>query len=378
MIDVNAQTLNGWTALTRAVYRGHSDVVLQLVQSGRELDLDARSEGGTALHWALERRYLDIADMLIAQPSVDVNQKDEDGFTPFVAAAKYTFSDIVRALLQDRKDLDVNAKDGQGVTALGWAARLNDHDTIKVLLVHPGVDVNVPATYSEPVLHTVIDSGDVGTIRLLLERLDLDINALNYSGESAIFLAITREEHDVARLILESRNDLNTNLEYNIMALPDGKVGRFFPENPESDQRRLHRWTILHLAAGLGYSEILRLLLERFVDTLNVNARLAAGDTALHCALIGENMDVLEILLDSTDIDIDATNEDGMTALHLAADSGNLNVVRLLLEHRADMDITEKGGFTAEQLATSSGHTEVAEFLRSGRRVQPIDPEKTI
>jgi ankyrin repeat protein len=88
-------------------------------------------------------------------------------------------------------------------------------------------------------------------------------------------------------------------------------------------------------------------------------------------------MDGLEILLDSTDIDIDATNEDGMTALHLAAESGDLDAVRLLLEHRADMHIAENGGSTAEQLVTSSGHTEVAELLRSSRPTQSMHSEKT-
>jgi hypothetical protein len=48
--------------------------------------------------------------------------------------------------------------------------------------------------HGEPLLHAAIKSGQVATVRLLLERLDLDINALNEFNESAIFVAISRKE----------------------------------------------------------------------------------------------------------------------------------------------------------------------------------------
>ncbi|CEL05684.1 hypothetical protein ASPCAL06801 [Aspergillus calidoustus] len=116
---------NGWTALTRAVYWGRTDVAMEIVNSGRGVDLDTESQSWTALQWALARRHLDIAHMLIAQPSVDVDWKDADGFTPFITATNYNHCDIVRALLQDRQGLDANAKYGSGVTALGWAVQFN-------------------------------------------------------------------------------------------------------------------------------------------------------------------------------------------------------------------------------------------------------------
>ncbi|KAL3454351.1 ankyrin repeat-containing domain protein [Aspergillus insuetus] len=255
--------------------------------------------------------------------SIDVNSKDGDGSTPLITAAKHDHCDFVRYLLQNRKDLVINAQDKLGGTALGWAVESRSADTVRVLVSHPGVDVNIPTVHHQPLLHTAFDGAQGGVVRMLLERLDLNINALDKSNG-----------YDISNF---SR-----------------------------------RWTILHLAARLGYTEVLRLLIDKFKDTLNVHARIAQGDTALHCAVSGASLEALQILLDETEIDIDATNENGMAALHLAAESGNLGAVRLLLEHGADVDIAENGGSTVEQFATSSGHTKVAELRRSRRRTQSM------
>jgi ankyrin repeat protein len=196
----------------------------------------------------------------------------------------------------------------------------------------------------------------------------LNINALNSSNESAIFVAIRRKEPDIAKMMLESRSDLDHDLEYDISSLAECEADTFLHDVPEADQRGFHRWTIFHLAARLGYTGVLKLLIDKFKDSLNVHARLAQGDTALHCAVTGASLEALQILLDETKIGIDAINEDGITALHMAAEIGDLDATRLLLEHGADMDIAEIGGSTAEQLATSSGYNEVAQLLRSSRR----------
>jgi ankyrin repeat protein len=370
--DVNARMSEGWTALTKAMVRGHTEVVLQMVHSGKELDINTQSHDRTPLTLALQGDILDIAYILIAQPSIDVNRKDRDGSTPLIIAAKHNHCDFVRYLLQNCKGLEISAQVKEGGTAFGWAVQSRNTNTVRVLVSCPEVDVNITTVYHQPLLHAAFDSVQRGVVCMLLERLDLNINALNKSNESAIFVAIRRREPDFAKLILESRAGLDPNLKYDITSYSRSKRDKSVRNLSEAEQRRLHGRTILHLGARLGYIEVLRLLIDKFKDTVNVHARIAQGDTALHCAVSGTSLEALQILLDETEIDIDATNEDGMTVLHLAAESGNPDAVLLLLDHGADMDIAANGGSTAEQLAARNGHDEVAELLRSIRRKQDM------
>jgi hypothetical protein len=60
---------------------------------------------------------------------------------------------------------------------------------------------------------------------------------------------------------------------------------------------------------------------------------------------------------------VNERDSDGQTALHRAAAGGNLEAVKFLLEHNADVNAKGKTGVTALTLAKGFGRTEVVEFL---------------
>ena len=74
--------------------------------------------------------------------------------------------------------------------------------------------------------------------------------------------------------------------------------------------------TALHWAAYMGHASIVKMLLER-TDVL-VNARNALGRTALTSAAIEERANVVEELLKHRDIDINIQDQYGETALSYA------------------------------------------------------------
>ena len=64
---------------------------------------------------------------------MDVNSRDEFGYTPLVWAAKGGYEAVVQQLLK-RGGVNVNSKDIYGYTPLAWAAN-EGHEAVVRLLV---------------------------------------------------------------------------------------------------------------------------------------------------------------------------------------------------------------------------------------------------
>ena len=87
-----------------------------------------------------------------------------------------------------------------------------------------------------------------------------------------------------------------------------------------------------------------------------------SGYTPLHEAVAHGKMDVLDYLLEKTNIHVNCRANNGYTPLHLAARSGHGACVRKLLEHKADISITDKHGKTPKQTAKKAS---IVQLLRS-------------
>ncbi|KAL3702473.1 hypothetical protein R1sor_020495 [Riccia sorocarpa] len=152
---------------------------------------------------------------------------------------------------------------------------------------------------------------------------------------------------------------------------------------------------------------------------IEVNAKAKGGITPLHLAAFCQNVEVATLLLERTEINLDArTDEEGMAALHMSAWSGSDTIVaRILAAHRRtkneeqlrpiinmldklgrtplhyaayrrrldvakellkspaiDVNTEDRDCFTALHLASRKGHVDLVELLMHQRE---IDPNKT-
>lgn len=117
--------------------------------------------------------------------------------------------------------------------------------------------------------------------------------------------------------------------------------------------------TPLSDAAGLGYKDIVELLLSK---RANVNATDNGGRTALHFVVSGKHKNIVELLLNHG-ADINARDKNGMTPLHEATRYGRKEFVQLLLAKGAEVNPKSNNGDTPFRLAKQSNHKDIAELL---------------
>ncbi|XP_067863493.1 protein phosphatase 1 regulatory subunit 12A-like isoform X5 [Heptranchias perlo] len=84
----------------------------QWLNSGKIEDVRNTKSGGTALHVAAAKGYLEVLKLLI-QAGYDVNIKDNDGWTPLHAAAHWCKEEACRILVESFSDMEAVNKVGQ-------------------------------------------------------------------------------------------------------------------------------------------------------------------------------------------------------------------------------------------------------------------------
>lgn len=118
------------------------------------------------------------------------------------------------------------------------------------------------------------------------------------------------------------------------------------------------RWTVLHIAADKGHTDVLRVLLEH----ISVDEKSLSGWTALHCAVKNGNPEAADILL-KHGADANAAEGSGWTSLHCAAENGFEEVAQLLLDNRATIDAESHSGMTPLHKAAVHGWYSIANLL---------------
>jgi ankyrin repeat protein len=133
------QTLRGTniSSLYQAVVGNRHQSVVVLIEGGADVNL-ASSMGATPLRVAVERRYVDLVKLLIANKKTDINFADKEGCTPVFAASEKGYSDVLTLLLKQGASVKLN-KEG-GVTPLHAAAYHGQAEAAK-LLIEAGIDV---------------------------------------------------------------------------------------------------------------------------------------------------------------------------------------------------------------------------------------------
>lgn len=183
--------------LSHAAAKGDAQEVARLLNAG--IDHDAL---GNALWSAVYGRSAEVVTLLVAH-GADVNEKDQFGVTPLVAAARQGNKDVIETLIAH--GADINPKECSDQIPLFAAIPFyypigGKSDDVIQLLISKGAKVNATDCKGMTALH-VAASRDLGDTAVLLVLDGADVNAKNDAGQTPFDVAPKQppdHNHDVA------------------------------------------------------------------------------------------------------------------------------------------------------------------------------------
>ena len=168
------------TPLHFAIKLNDGEIVKMLLDRGASLtDLDENKE--TALHIARKKGNHDIVQLILSSDSITVsNATNKDGFSHFHIACIKNNAKVVEDFLSQgvnvNDPVNFDTKDWSGYTPLHFAVHYNAVDVAKILLKH-----------------------------------DADITVKNGDDMTPLHMAVQKQNHVIADLILSSCKGFNTN-----------------------------------------------------------------------------------------------------------------------------------------------------------------------
>jgi uncharacterized protein len=370
-----------------AAMKGDTAAVRRLIAQKADVNVP-QVDGATALHWAVYRNDLDVADLLI-RAGAEVKRANREGTTPLAMAALYGNTAMIDKLL--KAGADAKERGPNGETILMFAARNGNPDAIK-RLVAAGADVNARENLraTTALMWAAAEPEHAAAVRTLVE-LGADVAAKsgpaglprNYMSSAvpveAVDAAAKRRRDAKAagrtyddQLAFEQANG----------SVPDDRVAQAVAFVASGGA------TVAEVVSALGLN-------AAQADDLNERVRAAAGAPAaapdqaaqkandannqqdvIIAGLVGGgsggltplvfaaregNLETAKVLVEAGAA-VNQTTEYGWTPLLVATNNRNYKLGAYLLEHGADPNIANKGGWTPLYLATDNRNIEGGDY----------------
>jgi ankyrin repeat protein len=196
--DVNKEDKYDFTPMHGAAIFGHVGVVRCLMSAG------ANNTNANLVH----KGRLEMVRCLVQEFGAIVNERDKDGYTFLISAAKNNDVGMVRCLVD--LDADVSQRDEfvSSLTAADVAAVLGHTDVLRFLIAS-GAD-------GTTAMVAAVANGHAGTVRFLAKEFGTDINQEMQPAYKAPLLYAAKEGNlnkegnwDMVRCLVELRADVN-------------------------------------------------------------------------------------------------------------------------------------------------------------------------
>ncbi len=368
---INAKTMDDQTALVIACANSKTDNALALLESPNiDMDLEDRS-GDTALLLATSKGMIAVVNRLIER-GANVNKFDNTMRTPLMTACAKTHTHIALALL-NAKTIEVRLSDTSDNTALHLAC-MNGMLVVVRTLMTRGARINAKNKQGETPLMVATNTSHPNTALVLLERNDIDVNAVDSAGDTALHNAATNGMLLVVQKLIERQASINVRDKNGVTALvlackhefENVALALLGTTNNFVDVADATYTDALLWSCENGMLSVVKRLLDRGVD---VNARDADDQLPLVTACWNKRNSVALTLLKHHDIEVNLTDADPASALHHASGHGMLDVVKKLIAKGADVNIEGWESQTPLIVACIKGQANVALTLLEHEKI---------
>jgi len=320
------------------------------------------------LIWAISAKEIELVKLLLKQPNIDVNVKGTKGDTALIIAIEEGYTDIVKLLLD--RPIDVNIQNEEGYTALIIAVNTvlrnslmgissSHKEIVKLLLKREDINVNISTKEEETALLVAASGGDIEIVEMLLKRgafIDMKSQRIDL-----LWLFLTTDENfpikynptlasksliskQIIDLLMEKGNiDINAPNDQGVTALMraayrgfKGVVNLFLDRGADINIRDNKGVTALMYAVMNGNKEMVEILLDRGANIhLHDNRRL----TVLTYAVRDEHKEIIELFLNRYLPEEINLNDNGINSPLIGAIfKRNKEIIKLLLKYDADIN----------------------------------------
>ncbi|KAL9132838.1 MAG: hypothetical protein Q9175_005983 [Cornicularia normoerica] len=164
-IEINGPSRWGETPLYRAIQRKRLSAAKMLLDAGADPNIPTY-EKKTALSWAAAEGSEESIEMLLRQPSIELDIPDQFGQTPVLRAADAGHIKCIRMLLD--KGANLKHADYEGRTALSLAA-IKGHKVVAKLLLKNDAEINAQDKKGNTPLALAAEKNHDAVVRFLLE-----------------------------------------------------------------------------------------------------------------------------------------------------------------------------------------------------------------
>ncbi|XP_063965587.1 E3 ubiquitin-protein ligase MIB2-like isoform X3 [Lytechinus pictus] len=274
--------------LVRAAKIGDLRRVSEILSSTPK-KVNVKIEGKSALHKASFHGHRDVVKALL-EAGADIEITTDDGHTPLHYAVEGDEPVVTKCLLEE--GADVNKVNGRSRSPLHGAAARNHVDCARILINH-GCNVNMQDYRKDTPLHDTITTDGVDVAELLLKAPSLDTSIENGKKFTPLQFAVLQDQLEIVRM-----------------------VARHCPSSiavPKKDG-----YNVLHIAAVNNHVEVMKSLLAIEDNGLCIEAKNSEGQTALHLASHEGYSESIEYLI-SLGADINSQCSHDHSPLHLVA-----------------------------------------------------------
>ena len=361
-LSIPVAGLAGEPSFPNAAESRDTQLVKRLFKNGADVNAE-QVDGMTALHWAAYHDNAALGGRLLKK-GANASVKNRYGITPLHLACLNGNAQLIGTLIEHGADPDDSINGGE--TALMTAARTGKLEAVKVLL-RAGAEVDAEERNNQTAVMWAAAEGHTAVVRALVEA-GADFNrSLGRSGFNAFYFAIREGRTGVVKYLLSKGADVN---------------GAMRPESNGQDYARRGTGPLL-LAVENGHYDLAVVLLDAGANAhdartgfsiLHALTRIrrpdigegAAGDPAPQGSGRRNSLQFArELVRRGAKVDFQLergrkasgarVSEVGATPLFLAADRADLAYMKLLVELGADPLLPNRDGTTPLMVAAGLG-----------------------
>ncbi|XP_046558661.1 ankyrin repeat domain-containing protein 50-like [Haliotis rubra] len=399
-VNINSRGKCGWTPVMIAAEGGRRELVDFLVRQGCDLSL-TNDDGNTILHVASVEGHLKIVRSILSKKTVDVNTTGHCNRTAVMAAARFGHRKVFDLLVKNGSDLsavdsdgnnilhiacigghveivkyiltnvsvDNNSRGCNGMTPVMLAAN-SGHMQVFELLAEQGCLLPTVDRNGRSILHYACVGNNVAIVDFILKKNIVFVDGEDSMGKTPVMLAVECGHRDVFQLLVPKQCHIHkacrggNNILHTSCALGHVDIVKCI-----LTQGRIHidsfgqnQMTPVMFAAKNGQRDTFDLLVNRGCDTSQLDED---GNTVLHMACIGGNIDIVEDILSKELVDINSRGQYQRTPAMVAAACGHREVFDLLVNSEADLKLVDSRGFGILQLIAMGGHLQMMEHVQN-------------